>query len=103
MQPKSHVNILIGASGPAEVLFNACWPHTEIFLPETHNICVDKHENGTCSNGNCSKVPGSQTFDSALGLHSIYFNAYSRVRRWTLLPFSLVFLLPKGHKTTKWH
>ena len=41
MQPKSHVNILIGASGPAEVLFNACWPHTEIFLPETLNICVD--------------------------------------------------------------
>ena len=41
MQPKSHMNMLIGASGPAEVLFNACWPHTEIFLPETLNICVD--------------------------------------------------------------
>ena len=75
MQPKSHVNILIGASGPAEVLFNACWLHTEIFLPETLNICVEMVIAADCSISNCSKVPGSQTFDSTLALHSIYFNA----------------------------
>ena len=28
-----------------------------------------------CRIGNCSKVPGSHTFDSALGLCSIYFYA----------------------------